>query len=168
MNYVNQKKKQVIKPTSGEEARSTEKQFKHRLKKFYPNLFDLTTDGVMELEDRHFIRERLSGEMKCIHPQLKDKYSMIMFYAPWCEMSKSFTHSWSALALPGGLMFPYTSVNCEQQRKIANQLKIIGYPNFKVIYPDGTLRGYNGPRTIHHFEKMMVNLSKIHTNYKNY
>ncbi len=145
------------------EAILSKENYKKLLKKHYPNFFDHITDGILELNDDNFVRDRVSGIIRCNHPLLNNKYGMIMFYESWCEYSKSLKDTWSRMSMPGGKVFPFTAVNCEQQRKIARQLNIQGVPNFQVVYPDGTLHGYNGPRTSHYFEKQMVFLLNINT-----
>ena len=149
------------------EARLSPKNYKKLLKEHYPNFFDHVTDGILELKDENFVRDKASGIVRCTHPLLRNKYGMIMFYESWCKYSKSLKDTWSRMSQPGGQIFPFTSVNCEQQRKIAKQLNIQGVPNFQVVYPDGTLHGYNGPRTSHHFEKQMVYLLNINTGRNN-
>jgi len=124
-----------------------------------------TTTNVHELKSGDFKRGK--NEIFCTHPKFEGKCGLIMFYASWCEYSKAMVKPWSAVALTGGDAFPFGAVNCENQRGVAHALKIKGYPTFKVVYPDGVMKTYNGPRDTYHFVELMCHLSRIDTTSNN-
>jgi len=111
---------------------------------------------VVELVDKDF-----SGN-KIINKNILGNYGLLKCYAPWCPHCKNLINILMFLA--NGLKknnFKITSVNSENST-ICDKLGIKGFPTLFLINLDGTLKKFNGDRSI---ENILAEICK-HTNSK--
>lgn len=120
------------------------------------NIYDNT--NVIELDDRDI------KDFKIVRSECKDKYGMVIFYAPWCphctDMVKPLDYLSNQLENHGVI---FGAVNCTQQQGLAQSYQIQSFPTLYTLYPSGQLELYKGRRSIEDLLNWLVELTNHKT-----
>jgi len=95
-------------------------------------------EGVNVLTDQNF------DEFVASHP-----YSLIEFYASWCQHCKNLAPVYSKTAevlVEMGSDVPLAKVDCTVQKRVCEQNQIQGYPTLKLFKANGDKTDYEGER----------------------
>lgn len=85
----------------------------------------------------------------------KSNRKLVLFYAPWCGHCKTLKPTWDKLT--DSYPEVVTKINCDEEKEIAEQNNIEGYPTIK-YFPtgmDGDSIDYEGSRNYESLESFL-------------
>lgn len=105
------------------------------------NLYDKYS-GVYELVSNDFKIEK--NKVTVINKNFKEKYGLIIFYAPWCGHCQKQVDTLTDIALQFSHSFTIGAVNCENKDnyKICSKINVKYYPTFMKVSKKGILSKY--------------------------
>jgi thiol-disulfide isomerase/thioredoxin len=116
------------------------------------NLYD-DAEGVEELTLSDF-RKSPTKKLILVHPNFKNKFGLLMAYAPWCPHCRSpdTIELWTKLAKIMKGRFQLGAINCTNTNAkndvLAKALKVQGYPSIFLIRKDRKIHPYHGNRSV--------------------
>jgi thiol-disulfide isomerase/thioredoxin len=116
--------------------------------------------GLYFIRTQYFDKEGFeANSATTLQSEIKDKDSLVLFYAEWCGHCKSFMNDWNSLGeeVNGTKL---VKVNCgeadnPEHEKIRTEYSVAGYPTIKKIDVAGNVTEYEGDRKIDAIKKFL-------------
>lgn len=85
------------------------------------------------------------------------KRGLVVMYAGWCGHCKNMVTDYKSIASRAkkNSKIYYAAVNCVQEKELAENLGVKGFPTIKMVDEKGNMSDYNGGRSQEELEKAL-------------